>query len=150
VTTSIQATRNRVLVAVHRALFRTSRGRLGARLVGMDVVMITTVGARSGKRRRTMLTVPVRDRGRLVLVASNGGNPHEPDWCANLRADPEVEVMDSGRTARMIATVATTEEKARLWPSVIAAYGGYADYQKRSPREIPLVLLAPGAPPRSP
>ena len=107
----------------------------------MDVVMITTVGARSGRRRRTMLTVPIRDDGRLVLVASNGGNPHEPDWCANLRAHPQVEVAEPGRTSVMIATIATPEERERLWPQVVSVYGGYAAYQARSPREIPLVLL---------
>jgi deazaflavin-dependent oxidoreductase (nitroreductase family) len=141
--TNWRAIRNRALVTVHRALFRASQGRLIARLVGMDVVMITTTGARTGRRRRTMLTVPVRDQGRLVLVASNGGNPREPDWCANLRAHPEVEVADSGRTSTMIATIASSEERARLWPQVVSAYRGYAAYQERSPREIPLVLLSP-------
>ena len=135
--------RNRILVAVHEALFRASRGRLGARLVGMDVVMITTTGARSGQRRRTMLTVPVRDHGRLVLVASNGGNPREPDWCANLREHPAVEVTEQGSTTRMTAAIATPQERDRLWPEVVAVYAGYATYQERSPREIPLVLLTP-------
>lgn len=138
-----RAARNRVLVRVHRALFRMSGGRLVRRVVGMEVVMITTVGARSGKRRQTMLTVPLRDRGRLVLVASNGGNPHEPDWCANLRANPEVEVSAGGRSTTMVATIASSDERARLWPGVVSAYSGYAAYQERSPREIPLVLLTP-------
>lgn len=140
---SWRAIRNRVLVTVHRALFRMSGGRLLGRLVDMDVVMITTTGARSGKRRQTMLTVPVRDRGRLVLVASNGGNPREPDWCVNLRAHPEVEVTEHGRTSIMVAMIAAPEERARLWPQVVSVYGGYAAYQARSPREIPLVLLTP-------
>lgn len=138
-----RALRNRVLVTAHRAVFRVSGGRLGGRLVDMDVVMITTTGARSGKRRQTMLTVPVRDRGRLVLVASNGGNPREPDWCANLRANPQVEVTEPGQTSIMHATIASPEERDRLWSQVVSAYSGYASYQGRSPREIPLVLLAP-------
>jgi len=133
--------RNRVLVTVHEGLFRASRGRLGSRIVGMDVIMITTVGARSQRRRRTMLTVPVRDRGSLVLVASNGGNPREPDWCANLRVHPEVEVTEHGRTTTMVANVLPSQERARLWPQVVSVYGGYAAYQERSPREIPLVRL---------
>lgn len=135
--------RNRVLVTVHEALFRLSRGRLIRRLVGMDVVMITTTGARSDKERQTMLTVPVRDHGRLVLVASNGGNPREPDWCANLRAHPQVTITERGQTTQMRATIAAPDERERLWPAVVAAYAGYGAYQARSTREIPLVLLEP-------
>ncbi len=138
--------RNRGLVAVHRALFSASGGRLLGRLAGMPVVMITTRGHATGKRRRTMLTVPVREGARLVLVASNGGNPRHPDWFVNLRACAQVDVMAGGRTTPMTATVASAEEAARLWPDVVAAYRGYAAYRKRSPREIPLVLLDPAPP----
>ena len=90
--------------------------------------MVTTTGAKSGRSRRTMLTVPFRDAGRLVLVASNGGNPREPDWCANLRVHPEVEVLDGGRTRSMVASIAGPDERARLWPHVVEAYRGYAAY----------------------
>jgi deazaflavin-dependent oxidoreductase (nitroreductase family) len=138
-----RAWRNRFLVTVHEALFRVSRGRLGDRIVGMDVVMITTTGARSGKRRQTMLTVPVRYRVRMVLVASNGGNPREPDWCANLRVHPVVTITERGETTEMAAAIASPGERERLWPAVVAAYAGYGEYQARSPREIPLVLLEP-------
>lgn len=137
------ARRNRALVAIHRALFLASRGGLGGRIARMPVVMITTTGHATGRRRPTMLTVPVRDGERLVLVASNGGNPRHPDWFVNLREDPAVTVTAGGRTRPMQATVASAEDKARLWPAVVAAYAGYADYQQRSPRDIPLVLLAP-------
>jgi len=135
--------RNRALVAIHRALFLASRGRLGGRIARMPVVMITTTGHATGKRRRTMLTVPVHDGARLVLVASNGGNPRHPDWFLNLRADPRVDVTSEGRSRPMVAAIAGAAEKARLWPAVVAAYAGYAEYQRRSPRDIPLVLLAP-------
>jgi len=135
--------RNRFVVTVHRTLFLGSRGRLAGRLAGMPVVMITTTGHATGKRRRTMLTVPVRDGARLVLVASNGGNPRHPDWFLNLRGDPRVEVTSEGLSRPMVAAIAGAEEKARLWPCVVVAYAGYAEYQRRSPRDIPLVLLAP-------
>lgn len=138
--------RNRGLVAAHRALFRASGGRLLGRLAGMPVVMITTRGHATGKRRRTMLTVPVREGARLILVASNGGNPRHPDWFVNLRTHPAVDVMSEGHTTPMTATAASAEEAARLWPDVVAAYRGYATYRERSPREIPLVLLDPAPP----
>lgn len=89
------------------------------------------------------LTVPVRDDGRLVLVASNGGNPREPDWCANLRVNPDVQVTGHGKIVTTVATIATSGERDRLWPQVGSVYSGYATYQERSPREVPLVLLTP-------
>ena len=134
---------NWVLSHTHRTLFRRSGGRLVDRLVGMPVLMLTTTGRSSGQPRQTMLTVPVQQDRRLVLVASNGGNPRHPDWFVNLRDHPEVEILWNGRTQRMHAVVASETQRAELWPKVVAAYSGYAKYQARSPREIPLVLLEP-------
>jgi deazaflavin-dependent oxidoreductase (nitroreductase family) len=113
--------------------------RLGNRNYhGNRVVLLTTRGRRSGKRRTTpLLAYP--DEGRLVLVASFGGSDRDPHWLRNLRADPQVEV--DGRAYR--ARLASDEERERLWPRVVERYPGYARYQARTSRLIPLVVLEP-------
>lgn len=129
--------------ALHAAVYRITNGRMGGRVASMPVVMLTTVGRRSGKRRTTMLTSPVHDEGRVVLVASYGGDDRHPQWFLNLRENPDVEIAMQGRTRRMRARVASAEEKAQLWPDVVAAYRGYGQYQTRTERDIPLVVLEP-------
>lgn len=133
----------RVLTGLHRAVFRLSNGRLANRGLGMPVLMLTTIGRRSGRRRTTMLTSPVQDGDSIVVVASYGGDDRHPAWFLNLRHNPEVEVTMGGRTRPMRARVASPEEKAELWPGVVAAYHGYAQYQGRTERDIPLVILEP-------
>jgi deazaflavin-dependent oxidoreductase (nitroreductase family) len=107
----------------------------------MPVVKLTTTGRRSGQRRDTMLTSPVHDDRRVVLVASNGGAAHHPAWYLNLRADPKVTATVEGRTRTMVARTANDEEKAQLWPQIIAAHQGYAGYQAKTDRDIPVVIL---------
>ena len=128
---------------LHRGLVKISGGRLGWRGAGMPVVELTTTGRKSDKRRTTILTSPVQDGDRMVVVASNGGDDRQTNWFLNLRDDPKVEVTMDGRTRPMRARVATPEEKAELWPRVVAAHGGYAQYQTRTDRDIPLVILEP-------
>jgi deazaflavin-dependent oxidoreductase (nitroreductase family) len=127
----------------HRTVFNTTKGRVLGKLGGMPVVMLTTTGRRSGAPRTTMLTTPVREEDSLVLVASYGGDDRHPTWFLNLRDDPYVEVVMEGRRRDMKARVATPEEKAELWPRVTAAYDGYAGYQKKTDRDIPLVIVEP-------
>jgi deazaflavin-dependent oxidoreductase (nitroreductase family) len=133
----------RVVTGFHKAVFRASNGRLANRGNGMPVLQLTTTGRKSGKRRTTMLTSPVQDGDRMVLVASNGGDDRHTSWFLNLRDDPKVEVTMDGRTRPMRARVASAEEKSELWPRVVAAHGGYAQYQTRTDRDIPLVILEP-------
>jgi deazaflavin-dependent oxidoreductase (nitroreductase family) len=133
----------RFWTGLHEAAFRASNGLLFNRIGGMPVVMLTTTGRRSGRPRTTMLTSPVQDGDRLVLVASYGGDDRHPTWFLNLRANPRVEVLMDGRTRRMRARVAEPEERTVLWPRVTTAYWGYAQYQRQTTREIPLVILEP-------
>ena len=128
---------------LHRTVFRLSKGRVANRGAGMPVVMVTTTGRKSGKSRTSMLTSPVQDGDRVVLVASNGGDDRDPAWLLNLREHPRVEVTMGGTTRPMTARIASTDEKAELWPRVVAAHKGYADYQQRTDRDIPLVILTP-------
>lgn len=133
----------KVMNAAHRAVLRASGGRIGARPFGMPVVELHTVGRRSGQRRTTMLTAPLCDDDRVVLVASRGGSERNPDWYLNLCAHPDVEVTIGGRTRRMRARTATPQEKAELWPRITAVYKGYAAYQRRTERDIPVVICEP-------
>ena len=138
----------RFWTGMHEAVFRASNGLMFNRFFGMPVVMLTTTGRKSGRPRTTMLTSPVQDGDRLVLVASYGGDDRHPAWFLNLRDNPQVEVMMDGRTRRMRARVASREEKAALWPRITAAYWAYAQYQQQTARDIPLVILEPDQPPR--
>lgn len=129
--------------ALHRTVVRASRGRVGGRLGGMPVVILETVGRKSGETRRTMLTSPVTDDETVVLVASYGGDSRHPAWYLNLSANPDVTIERDGVRMSMRARTATAEEKVALWPRIVKAYRGYAGYQKRTDREIPVVLLTP-------
>jgi deazaflavin-dependent oxidoreductase (nitroreductase family) len=129
--------------ALHRGVFRASKGRLAGKAIGMTVVELVTTGRKSGRPRSTMLTAPLASPSRLVLVASFGGDDRHPAWYLNLRANPKVTVTAEGTTRTMIARVASDEERAELWPVVTAINPGYAKYQTRTSRTIPLVLLEP-------
>jgi deazaflavin-dependent oxidoreductase (nitroreductase family) len=130
--------------AVHRTVLSVSGGRVGGQLMGMPAVRLVTTGRKSGSRREVMLTAPVVDGDRVVLVASYGGDPRNPAWFLNLQADPNVELsLAGGPSQPYVARVATDEERAELWPRVVEAYKGYAGYQRRTDRPIPLVLLDP-------
>jgi deazaflavin-dependent oxidoreductase (nitroreductase family) len=133
----------KVVTGFHETVFVLSNGRLANRGFGMPVLRLVTTGRKTGKRRTTMLTSPVQDGDRIVLVASYGGDDRHPTWFLNLRANPDVEVMMNGTTKPMHARVASPDEKAELWPRVIDAYRGYAQYQTRTDRDIPLVILEP-------
>ncbi|MFC9553299.1 nitroreductase family deazaflavin-dependent oxidoreductase [Rhodococcus sp. NPDC056960] len=130
--------------ALHHAVLRITGGRVGKSFGKMPAVELTTVGRKTGQAHSVMLTVPVREGDTLVVVASRGGDDRHPAWYLNLQANPVVQLSLQGAPARsMRAHTATPEERARLWPQVTSAYKGYADYQKKTDREIPLVLLEP-------
>ena len=137
------------MTGLHRAVLRLTGGRVGASLGRMRVIELVTRGRRSGAERRAMLTVPVvesTDAGEtLVVVASRGGDDLMPAWYLNLVADPRVGVAAArgGEPAPYLARTATDAERARLWPLAVRAYRGYAAYQRKTRRVIPLVLLEP-------
>ena len=106
----------------------------------MPVLLLTTVGRRTGQRRTVPLTY-IEDGDAIVLVASYGGRPHNPSWFENLVVQPTVEVTIGGETRAMTARRASPDERARLWPKVVETYDGYAKYQAKTSREIPLAVL---------
>jgi len=123
-------------------LYRKSGGRLGSRMKGAPLLLLTTRGRKSGKSRTTPL-IYLEDGSELAVVASKGGWPEHPLWYRNLQAAPEVQV-EIGRDVRaMSSRTANAEERLRLWPRLVALYSEYADYQSWSDREIPVVLLRP-------
>jgi deazaflavin-dependent oxidoreductase (nitroreductase family) len=128
---------------VHTLAYRTTRGLVGHRFPGAPpFLLLDHVGAKSGSRRTTPL-VYVRDGENLVIVASKGGHPRHPAWYHNLRANPETTVQVGGETRPVRARVASQSERRRLWPNVVATYGGYEGYQRRTERKIPIVILEP-------
>ena len=128
---------------VHRGVMKITGGRVGWNIGGMKVIELTTVGRRSGERRSVMLTSPVQEGDAIVVVASRGGDDHHPGWYLNLVADPEVDVTIKGEHTPMRARVAIAEERVWLWPKVVEVAKNYAGYQRKTEREIPLVLLEP-------
>ena len=129
---------------VHKGLLKLSGGRLGWTAAEMPVLELTTTGRRSGRPRSVMLTSPLSDGDRIVIVASKGGEDTHPAWFLNLRENPQVVVSMKGAPGvPMLARVTSREERERLWPIVAGKYANYAGYQKKTDREIPLVLLEP-------
>ena len=126
----------------HRWIYQTTRGRVGRRLVSNDMLLLTTMGRRSGQQH----TVPLlflRAGSQLVVFASYGGRDRHPEWYLNLVAEPEVGVQVSGDRFPARARTADHAERSTWWPRAIAAYPDYASYQTRTDREIPVVFLEP-------
>jgi F420H(2)-dependent quinone reductase len=130
-------------MGAHTWIYRATKGRLGQRLPGLyPMLLLDHVGAKSGVRRTSPLLY-VRDGEDVAIVASKGGFPKNPAWLYNLRANPETTVQIGADRIAVTARVADAEERARLWPKAVATYRGYADYQRRTDREIPIVILTP-------
>jgi deazaflavin-dependent oxidoreductase (nitroreductase family) len=130
--------------AVHRAALRVTGGKAGWQASGMPVVQLTTIGRKSGEPRTVLLTSPVQENGAIVVVASRGGDDQNPAWLLNLRANPQVKVVYAGQPEQpMTARIADDTERAELWPKVVAGGKQYAGYQRKTERQIPLVLLEP-------
>ncbi|QIJ66148.1 nitroreductase family deazaflavin-dependent oxidoreductase [Streptomyces sp. JB150] len=125
-------------------LYESSGGTRGTTLqdTGMPVVLLITRGAKSGKIRKVPL-MRVEHEGRYAVVASQGGAPKHPYWYHNLKADPHVELRDGPVTQDMTAREVTGAEKAEWWERAVAAYPPYADYQRKTDREIPVFVLEP-------
>lgn len=137
----------RTMNLVHRSLLTVSGGRIGGTLGNMPVYKVITTGRTSGQPRTVMLTAPVREGDTFVFVASKGGDDRDPDWYRNLVANPEfiIEPVDGRGPMTVVARTASAEEKAELWPQIVAAYQGYGGYQAKTERDIPVVVAEPAA-----
>jgi deazaflavin-dependent oxidoreductase (nitroreductase family) len=125
-------------------LYESSGGTRGTTLrdTGLPVVIMTNRGVRSGKLRKTPV-MRVEYDGRYAAVASQGGAPQHPSWYHNLLADPHVELQDGPRRWDMRARLVTGAERAEWWERAVAAFPSYADYQRKTEREIPVFVLEP-------
>jgi deazaflavin-dependent oxidoreductase (nitroreductase family) len=123
-------------------LYRLSGGRLMGRVGRAPVLLLTTTGRKSG-RRRTAPVVYLADEDRCVVIGSNAGNARVPAWSLNLKADPEAEVEVGRRRLKVRARVAEGEERADLWRRSNEQYAGFDDYEARTDRDIALFVLEP-------
>jgi deazaflavin-dependent oxidoreductase (nitroreductase family) len=140
---NVKDTLGKAVNVLHRTVYSVSGGRIGGSGLGMPVVILTTIGRKSGQPRSTMLTAPIEEDDRVVVVASWGGDDRNPQWYLNLQANPDVELTLRNKTRKMRARVASSEERSELWPRVTKDHANYAGYQRRTEREIPLVILEP-------
>jgi len=133
----------KVMSALNTWVYRATGGRIGGRFLrGAPVMLLTTVGRKSGRR----LTVPLlylRDDERVLCVASKGGMDQHPLWYHNLVANPEVEIQIGSDVQPMRAHTAAEAERAAYWPRLVEMYPDYADYQARTERIIPVIVLTP-------
>ena len=132
----------RAMSRIHGSVYRASSGRLLGCLAGMPVLLLTTTGRASGRPRTAALTY-FREGGDLVVIGSFGGSDLPPAWWLNLQRDPRGSVLIGGTTSKVTARAATAEEHDRLWPLVTTTHPGYARYEKRTARPIPIVMLTP-------
>jgi deazaflavin-dependent oxidoreductase (nitroreductase family) len=134
----------KVLNAFHKTTLKLTGGRLGWKGGGMPMLELTTTGRKTGQPHTVMLSSPLQEGATIVIVGSRGGGEHNPAWFLNLRDNPEVRVSWKGEPARpMNARVATAEERERLWSRIVADHAHYGGYQRKTKREIPVVLLEP-------
>jgi F420H(2)-dependent quinone reductase len=133
---------SRPFTRLNRWLLRRTGGRVGGGGLGMDVILVTTRGRRTGEARTVPLGA-VRVGLDWVVIGSNAGHDRMPAWALNMRAEPAVTVEVGGAASQFRAHEAVDDEADRLWPVVTGAYPGYADYRTRTDRPIPLFVLVP-------
>jgi len=122
--------------------YMASGGTRGTELKGRPVILLTTVGAKTGKIRKTPL-MRVEHDGAYAVVASLGGAPKNPVWYYNIKANPQVELQDGPAAGDYEAREVFGDEKAAWWERAVAAWPDYADYQKKTERQIPVFVLSP-------
>jgi deazaflavin-dependent oxidoreductase (nitroreductase family) len=127
--------------SIHTALYRATGGKFGGEVKKAPILLLTVKGRKTGKQRTTPLMYG-RDGGNLVLIASVGGAPHHPAWYHNLKGE-KAEVQVGKERRRVRARDAEGEERERLWSQMVGIYPTYAEYQKKTTRRIPVVVLEP-------
>ena len=130
----------RTVTAVHAQVYKRTGGKVGGKAGSVTMGLLTTTGRKSGQPRTTPLNI-MADGDRWLLVASYGGDDRDPQWFKNLQFNPEARIQLGGETIPVRATVASEEEKKALWPKVVESYRGYEGYQRKTSRDIPVVIL---------
>lgn len=133
----------RPLTGAHAQIYRLTNGKIGHRFPGAaPMLLLDHVGAKSGTKRTTPL-IYVADDPDIILVASKGGYPRNPSWYHNLRSHPDTTVQIGAKRHAVHARIATPKERERLWPKAVETYSRYESYQRRTERQIPIVILEP-------
>jgi deazaflavin-dependent oxidoreductase (nitroreductase family) len=127
---------------VHRGVYRATGGKLFGRMGNSPILLLNTTGRKTG-RKRTSPLLYVMDGEDFVIIASKGGAPTHPAWYLNLKANPDATVEVGDHAVRVRAEEAYQEEKARLWHKMVEMYPTYDDYQVKTKRKIPLLVLHP-------
>ena len=127
---------------LHAWIHAKTRGRIGGRLLGADVLTLLTTGRRSGEPRESPVFF-IKDAENYVVVASNAGSPRPPAWWLNLQADQDAQARVGRTLHRVRARLATDSEADRLWPRFVAMYSGYDYYRSIATRTLPVVVLEP-------
>ncbi len=127
----------------HRLALAVTGRRWPKSIIGMKTLELHVVGRTSGEKRSTLLTAPICEDDRIVLVASKGGHSDHPQWYKNLVVNPEVEITIDGTTRTMKARTAEGDERTELWAQITSKYRNYAGYQKNTDREIPVIVCEP-------
>ena len=130
----------RMISGTHEFWYRLSGGLIGGRFGRLPVLLLTTTGRKSGRKRTTPL-VYLSDGNNLVIIASNGGSDKHPEWWLNLRSQPNAEVQVGRDVSTVLAHKAEGDERERLWREVVELYHGYDEYRRMTRREIPVVVL---------
>src|SRR6266700_6479870 len=133
---------HRFITNMHIHLYRRTKGVIGARIAGRSLLLLMTIGRKSGQERTTPL-IYLKDGNDYILIASYGGAPQDPLWFRNLQENPHVKIQDGPEVLHVTARKANPEERARLWPMVTSRIPQYTDFQTKTTREIPLVILTP-------
>ena len=133
-----------LITAVHRFLYRVTKGRIGAGSGNRKFLLLTHVGRKTGRLRVTPLLY-VEDDDHWVVIGSNAGDDRHPAWWLNLQSHPSAEIQVGGTRFTVQARAATAEESERLWPKFIAVYKDYETYRARTTRTIPIVILEKAA-----
>jgi deazaflavin-dependent oxidoreductase (nitroreductase family) len=142
ITMSLPASAVRVSGKQQTRLYRLSGGRLGGKCARQPVLLLTTIGRRSGQPRSTVVLYTV-DGENIVVIGSNAGNEREPAWALNLLANPDAEVQIRRENRLVRARVAEGDERTELWSRMNDGYRGFDDYRERTSREITLFVLEP-------
>lgn len=132
----------RFMSATHTFWYQMSGGIVGRSVFGAPILLLTAKGRKTGRAHTTPL-IYLQDGADFAIVGSMGGSDHHPAWFLNLRAHPDAEVQVGRARTRVRAEVASDEERARLWPRLVEIYSNYDEYQKKTARKIPVVVLRP-------
>jgi F420H(2)-dependent quinone reductase len=132
----------RFFMHLHSSLYRATNGSIGGRLAGRPMLLLITLGRKSGQERTTPIMY-TRDGDDYILIASNGGAPQDPQWYRNIEKHAQATIQVGTEIIKVAARKANPEERQRLWSAVTSQYKNFADYQARTTREIPVVILTP-------